>query len=309
MTDSEYRPDTPKVSILILTMNHERFIAQACQSALDQTYPNIEIILLDNASSDETFEIAENTLTQTKIAYEVFKNSESHGVAKNLNFLVSKSSGTYVAILSGDDWWSPEMVSRKVAYALESSADFVLSDGFKYYQEETTLKPAYREKDKQRVIESLEDFFRENVTLNKTVNVGTFVKQRILVEYPFDEDIQTEDWDMNLRLSFLGFKLGFIDEKLFYYRILPSSLSRNWVVMEESYRKVTTKYLDFINADPLLKREYAVNLLHFKYEILLSKSKNDVERKKIARNWKEEKYRIKYPQALLFFKLLALKLK
>lgn len=46
----------PLVSIIIITMNHEEFIVQACESALQQTYPNIEIILLDNNSADKTFE-------------------------------------------------------------------------------------------------------------------------------------------------------------------------------------------------------------------------------------------------------------
>ncbi len=45
----------PLVSIIIITMNHEEFIVQACESALQQTYPNIEIILLDNNSADKNF--------------------------------------------------------------------------------------------------------------------------------------------------------------------------------------------------------------------------------------------------------------
>lgn len=83
----------PLVSIIIVTMNHEKFIEEACMSSLSQTYPNLEIILLDNASSDKTFEIAGQTLSQSRINYKLIQNKEKFGVAKNLNILVSHALG------------------------------------------------------------------------------------------------------------------------------------------------------------------------------------------------------------------------
>ena len=61
---------------------------------------------------------------------------------------------------------------------------------------------------------------------------------------------------MNLRLTSKGYQLNFVDEKLFFYRILNSSLSRNIDAMEESYRIVTNKYIHFINTNKKLKKEY-----------------------------------------------------
>lgn len=299
----------PLVSILILTMNHQDYIAQACQSALSQSYSNIEIILLDNISEDQTFEIATKNLTQNKIPVQLYRNDQSFGVARNLNFLLSKASGEYVGILSGDDWWEIEMITEKVKFVEKTGCDFALSDGYKFDQTSQKLSEAYDGNDKGKVIAQINDFFYHNVTENRTVNVGTFVKKEILDIHPFDENIQTEDWDMNLRLSFLGYRLGFIDKKLFYYRILTSSLSRKWSVMAESYKKVTDKYMDYILAHPELLKKYQINLAHFKYQIAISQAQNRAEVRKIENIWKAEKYRIKYSQPILFFKLLWLKLK
>ena len=299
----------PLVSVLILTMNHERFIQQACASALAQTYPNLEIILLDNLSEDKTFQLAKECLSDTHRKTEVYQNAEPLGVAKNLNFLLSKASGKYIGILSGDDWWDEKMIAEKVKFLEESNCDFALSDGYKFIQETAETVPAYSGKDKEKVQNMLADFFLKNVTENRTVNMGTFAKKNILDLHPFDENIQTEDWDMNLRLTRLGYKLGFLDQKLFYYRVLDNSLSRNWKAMSDSYKKVTDKYLDVIHSDPDLAKDYKQHLLKFQYEILLSETQDKQKRKSLKKEWKKEKYKIKYTQPLLFFKLLLLHFK
>lgn len=297
----------PLVSLVIITMNHEKFIEQACMSAISQTYPNYEIILLDNASKDQTFKNAEKILSQFGQHYKIIRNTESFGVAKNINIAVSETSGEYISLLSGDDWYTEDSLAEKVSYIQKNPVDFVLSDGYKYYQDEDKTTDAYAPKEKRHIIDSLHNFFRENVSENRTANVGTFVKRELLVKYPFDESINTEDWDMNLRLTSQGYKIGFIDKKLFYYRILSTSLSRNWKLMKDSYEKVTHKYIDYIKSDQELYKKYRLKLIHFNYEILLSETDSESEKERLRTEWKKEKYRVKYKNPVLFFKLLMLK--
>jgi len=297
----------PLVSLIIITMNHEKFIEQACLSAISQTYPNYEIILLDNASKDKTFHNAEQALSTFDKPYKTIRNTESFGVAKNINTAISHASGEYISILSGDDWFTEDHLAEKVSYIEKNPVDFILSDGYKYYQSEEKMTDAYTPKEKKQIIDTLNNFFHENVSENKTANVGTFAKRNLLVEYPFDENINTEDWDMNLRLTSKGYKIGFIDKKLFYYRILSTSLSRNWKLMKDSYEKVTHKYIDYIKADQKLYKKYRLKLIHFKYEILLSETDSEAEKERLQTEWKKEKYRIKYKNPVLFFKLLMLK--
>jgi len=299
--------ESPLVSIVIVTMNHEKFIEKACISAISQTYENIEVIFLDNASSDRTFEIADKIFSGSKVKSKLIKNTHSYRVSKNLNILVSNASGEFISILSGDDWYTENNIEEKMKFMKENPAiDFILTDGYKYYQSEDRLLNAYNEKEKNYILKNINNFFYDNVTENKTVNVGTFVKREILIKYPFDEEINTEDWDMNLRLTSNGLKIGFLDKKLFYYRIVSTSLSRNWILMKESYEKVTNKYIDYITADKTLYKKYRLKLLQLKYEILLL---NAADEDKIGLKllWKKEKYKLKYKNPILFFKLLSLK--
>ena len=297
----------PLVSILLITMNHEEFIEKACKSAIHQTYPDIEIIFLDNCSRDDTANIAKKVLQNSQIPYKFIKNTESFGVAKNLNIMVCEASGDFVSILSGDDWWTENLIEEKVKFIHEGNYDFVFSDGYKFIQETQKTIPAYEGRKKKKIIQNLPHFFELNIIENQTVNVGTFIKKKLLTSHPFDEEIQTEDWDMNLRMTKLGYKPGFIDKKLFYYRIISSSLSRKWDVMLDSYKKVTKKYADFIEANPSIKKAYHLKLLFFEYQILLNKAHSDEEKKKINTSWKKEKYKIKYKQPLRALKMLFIR--
>ena len=103
----------PLVSVLLIAMNHEKFIEQACKSILNQSYKEIEVIFLDNNSSDQTFEIADRFFKNTKIKYIGIKNKENKGVSENLNILVANANGKYISILSGDDWYEDKNIESR----------------------------------------------------------------------------------------------------------------------------------------------------------------------------------------------------
>lgn len=299
--------DTPKplVSIVIITMNHEKFIEQSCLSAISQTYPNIEIVFLDNKSDDATFSIAKKIFEESSIAHILIENKERFGVAKNLNILLENVSGEYVCILSGDDWLSENSIEEKISYFLtHPEVDFAISDGYRFLENEQKIVDAYSEKQKAKIIRSIPHFFHENVTQNLPFNVGVFIKTKLLKDHPFDEQIHAEDWDMNLRLTSLGYKIGFIDQKLFYYRILNNSLSSNWTLMESSYIKITDKYRDYILAHTSLTKKYKINLLKHHFQKKLSETLDEAEKKSLSKEWKREKNKVKYRQPILFFKQL-----
>lgn len=124
------------VSVLLLSWNHEKYIEQSIRSILDQTYKDIEIIFLDNNSSDKTFSIALSLLERSGVEYQAFKNEKSYGIPYNQNFLLSKSAGEYVCLMSGDDWLHRSNIEEKLkVFEQHSSAGMVYSNGYKYYDE------------------------------------------------------------------------------------------------------------------------------------------------------------------------------
>ena len=111
--------EKPLVSILLLSMNHELFIQQCIESLKDQTYKNIEVVYLDNASSDATFNLGKKLLEESGLQYKIFYNKESQSISKNLNFLLANSSGKYISPLSTDDWFAPQNIEKKVSFFFE----------------------------------------------------------------------------------------------------------------------------------------------------------------------------------------------
>jgi len=93
----------PLVSIVITAYNREKYIEEAIQSALDQDYENLEIIVSNNASTDSTESIILQFLSDERIKY--FNQETNIGMAANFEFATRKASGSFIAYLSSDDYF------------------------------------------------------------------------------------------------------------------------------------------------------------------------------------------------------------
>ncbi|MFA5131373.1 MAG: glycosyltransferase [Patescibacteria group bacterium] len=104
-----------KVSIIICTYNRANYIAKALDSILMQTYQNYEVLVVDDASSDNTEEVVKKYLPQdARIKY--FKNSNNLGIARSRNKGVGLAQGEYIAMLDSDDYWlSADKLAKQIA--------------------------------------------------------------------------------------------------------------------------------------------------------------------------------------------------
>lgn len=109
---------TPLVSITILCYNHEKYIAKAIESCLNQTYKNLEIIIVDNASTDGSRVIIEAYQKKSdKIKF--FKLDENRLPSGGTNFAIKQTKGEYIAILSGDDSFQLDKIEIQLNYMLK----------------------------------------------------------------------------------------------------------------------------------------------------------------------------------------------
>jgi glycosyltransferase involved in cell wall biosynthesis len=117
----------PLVTIISPTYNHEAFIKECIQSALNQTYSNWEMVIVDDGSTDNTYRIAEELAkTDSRIKLFTQKNKGVFKLDENYNFALSQSGGKYVAILEGDDYWNPDKLKKQVE-VMEADAATVLA--------------------------------------------------------------------------------------------------------------------------------------------------------------------------------------
>ena len=107
----------PKCSLLVLTYNQEKFIADAVKAALAQTYSPLEIIISDDASSDQTFNIAKNCVKDYDGPHEIAlnRNKQNMGVIAHTNAIVARATGDILIPAYGDDISYPDRVTRIVA--------------------------------------------------------------------------------------------------------------------------------------------------------------------------------------------------
>jgi glycosyltransferase involved in cell wall biosynthesis len=231
--------DNPLVSVLLLSMNHQAYIEKCIQSLTGQTYKNIEIIYLDNASSDNTFAIGKKLLKHSGIPHKTFFNSTSNGISKNLNFLFENSSGSYFIPLSSDDWLTPDSIEEKINY-FNQHPEFgmVYNSAFSYnYDTGEITKCVKKNKFKEGWV--LKEILKENI-INTT---GCMIKRSTLETVGlFDENSLLEDWDMWIRIA-EKFPIGLVNKELAYYGIKAgSNITGNLEYMNKGFDYILNKY-------------------------------------------------------------------
>ena len=230
----------PLVSILLLSMNHELFIEQCIKSLTAQTYGNIEVIYLDNASSDNTFEKGKKLLEESSLPHKCFSNKESRTISYNLNFLFDHSSGDFVSPLSTDDWFGPENIQKKIQYfLLHPDVGALFSNGW-----------IFLEAEKKTILNDISTFrkgyiFKEVLTQADCIFYVGVIYRRAIIEQvgKWDENLLIEDTDMYIRIGSVT-KIDYLNEPLVYYRRTSSSASKNKQFMLKGFRQYYEKYKD-----------------------------------------------------------------
>jgi glycosyltransferase involved in cell wall biosynthesis len=112
------------VSVIIPCFNAEKWVAEAIESCLNQTYSNMEIIVVDDGSTDNSLEIIKSY--GTKIKWETFPHNKGGNQARNRGFALSK--GEYIQFLDADDYILPNKIEQQVQLLEQTEADVVYSD-------------------------------------------------------------------------------------------------------------------------------------------------------------------------------------
>lgn len=204
----------PKVSIVIPVYNGSNYMREAINSALNQTYQNIEVIVVNDGSSDNTEEIALSY--GNKIRY---YSKENGGVSTALNLGIQKMTGDYFCFLPHDDVFALDKIEKQIRVIKESNQDeaIVWSGWDMYIQNEHRYK---------KVIMPYENATIENMTkgiypmLFSLITIVTvlFPKNYLDESGEFDPALSTaQDYDMMFRI-FEGRNTIYLEEELVHYR-------------------------------------------------------------------------------------------
>lgn len=241
--------EKPLVSVIIPAYNHEKYIGNCLDSIIDQTYDNIELILLNDGSLDDTNNKIisyENKLKERFIRYE-YINKKNEGVCKTLNKGLSISRGKYIIPFASDDVMYSERIKKQVEFLEENSQYGIVysdgynvqSDGYLYTADNYDDRVLFS-KNMKFVEGDLFHFMLSNVFFMPTPTICVR-KECYEIVGNYDEDILCEDPDMFIRIS-KYFRIGFIKEPLVLHRLHMDNNGKKRDVIETSIKSMITKY-------------------------------------------------------------------
>ena len=186
----------PKISVLMCAFNTERFISKAIESALNQEFKDFELLIIDDASTDQTGSIVQKYLFDSRIKY--FKNVTNLGLARNRNRGLNEARGEYIAILDSDDMWVDKTKLNKQVKFLEENSDcgVIGTFGYKINDNEKMIgKIKYETKDGE---------IRKRILMFHQFLHSSVVYRRSAIEEAgqFDENLApAEDYDLILKIG------------------------------------------------------------------------------------------------------------
>ncbi|WP_080146745.1 glycosyltransferase family 2 protein [Marinilactibacillus piezotolerans] len=125
----------PLVSIIVPTYNVERYVEECLDSILNQTYSNLEIIVIDDGSTDATPYLLEPY--RSKLSLTLNKTNQGQGAVRNQG--IKAASGEYILFVDSDDWIEPKTVSSLVQKAIQTEADLVRFNGQSFFEGGTAI--------------------------------------------------------------------------------------------------------------------------------------------------------------------------
>lgn len=211
-------PNQPLVSILSPCYNVEAYLPQCLESIINQTYRNLQIVLIDDGSKDNTWNIMQEYAAKDN-RIEIYRQ-ENQGVASTRNNLLDKVKGDYVLFVDADDWIEPDMVEFSVRKAAEHDADVAMCG---MVVNDTPVRLEYTESDltQEECIKSF--LFHKELRgslWNKLVKTSLLHNVRFHCEISYGEDALF-CWHFFQK----AVKIVMTDRQLYHYRMNETSIS------------------------------------------------------------------------------------
>jgi glycosyltransferase involved in cell wall biosynthesis len=240
----ESRPDKPLISVITVVYNGASCLEQAIKSVLNQDYDNIEYLIIDGGSSDETLDIIRKY--EERIDYWI--SESDNGIYDAMNKGIRLASGVLIGLLNSDDWYEQGALHRVAdAFINLTENKMIVGDAY-IIQEEMRIR--YRVASNQNFWRGL-PFPHQALFVPKAVyqNVGMYDLRYLL----------SSDYDFLLRCVSAGVTLKHLGHVLVNYRLAGQSNRKPMVTLNES-RVINKRYFGFMS------------IPHWKFLVLFSKS-------------------------------------
>lgn len=240
--------EKPLISIIVPTYNRQNLIVCSIESILNQTYKNIEIIIINDGSTDGTKDVLKK-IKDSRVR--VFNNENNQGASASRNIGVNKAIGSFIAFQDSDDIWYQEKLEIQYKKLITSGADAVSCS---FYRKDTkgieSLVPNTKIIDKiteNNNIINLKQILRSNLISTQTL----LIKKEVFKTLKgFDTNLKSlEDWELAIRLL-KNHKIYFLSDPLLMVFLQKNSISLNTKEILRSRKKIIIKHLNTYIKNP-----------------------------------------------------------
>lgn len=219
------------ISVIVPVYNAEKYLQKCLDSILEQTYKNLEIIIINDGSTDNSGQICQEYEKQDDRI--VYIEKENSGVSDTRNAGMDRMTGPYVTFVDSDDWLEPNYVKFLYEKLIEHQADIVVGNYTSFNESNSVFyfhtSADYYEKvyDNKSVIPCLYDA-KELLKSALIVPWGKIYKKEIIANFRFPIDRIGEDALFNLKALLGSKKVVYVNKSAYIYRVREGSLSNTW---------------------------------------------------------------------------------
>lgn len=231
--------DNPKVSIITVVYNGAKTIEDTIISVVEQSYCNIEYIIIDGQSTDGTLDI----IKKYKDKINCVISEKDNGLYDAMNKGIRQATGDIIGIINSDDWYEKDSIAKVVSYFKSNDVDLVYGKMFYVFSDGTKTMTGK---------EPLNELEYRMVISHPTV----FIKKNIYEKYGvFDTTYKlAADYDLLLRFYHMNVKFGFVDDVIAFFRVGGSSYQHHKVTNTEHIH-IVRKYIETcVNKSKLMEK-------------------------------------------------------
>jgi len=283
----------PAVSVILPTYNRARTLGRAILSVLNQTYQDFELLVIDDASTDDTSELI-HSIDDPRIRY--IRHQDNHGAGAARNSGIKAAKGRFVAFQDSDDQWLPESLEKRVnklhaSIAEDSHTGLVFSQFIREKGKKATVFPP------NHIVPSKENIYPKLLEGNFISTQTTLVKRECIDDVgAFDEKLPCLlDWDLCIRLS-KKYRCVFMDQALVIVTSSPDGISSSYINMAKAYEQILNKY----HSSLLLDAKCLGNHYYLTGNLFILTGDVQLGRKYLRAAVQNEPKRIRYMLAYLF---------
>jgi GT2 family glycosyltransferase len=218
----------PTVAVVVPCYNHARFVKRAIESVFSQTYRQIELVVVDDGSTDGSTEIARRTLADSPFPCQ-FVARDNQGATATINEGISLSSAPFINVLNSDDWFSDDRIALMVGHVAASGAQWGFSETAYVDDRDRPLDP--RLDKRAGTLSAVAGAASSHATVgfsflggNAAISSGNLFFSRAMFQRigPFSSLRYNHDWEFSLRAVRVA-EPKFVPAPTYYYRLHDSN--------------------------------------------------------------------------------------